>query len=157
MDKHPPPAGTEPPNDPPSINASPPRPRPVDKGVLSEFDPITNNNEHLAINSKEAPLPDIPPRTSTPPPIPPPPPIPSISAQESISSPPPPTPPPKPATKAPATPSDQLLRPHSDVSTEPSIEVPFDFQTFLDQIKTKSAEPVARFLRRCVITSRIPA
>jgi hypothetical protein len=27
-------------------------------------------------------------------------------------------------------------------------EVPFDFQTFLDQMKTKGAEPVARYLRR---------
>jgi Rab5 GDP/GTP exchange factor len=30
---------------------------------------------------------------------------------------------------------------------------PFDFQKFLDQMKTKSAEPVARYLRSCVPTS----
>ena len=28
---------------------------------------------------------------------------------------------------------------------------PFDFQKFLDQMKTKSAEPVARYLRSCVL------
>ena len=27
---------------------------------------------------------------------------------------------------------------------------PFDFQKFLDQMKSKSAEPVARYLRSCV-------
>lgn len=27
-------------------------------------------------------------------------------------------------------------------------EIPFDFQAFLDQMKTKSAEPVAKYLRR---------
>jgi hypothetical protein len=28
---------------------------------------------------------------------------------------------------------------------------PFDFQKFLDQMKSKSAEPVARYLRSCVL------
>ena len=30
---------------------------------------------------------------------------------------------------------------------------PFDFQKFLDQMKSKSAEPVARYLRSCVLLS----
>ena len=33
---------------------------------------------------------------------------------------------------------------------------PFDFQKFLDQMKTKSAEPVARYLRSCVSISHDP-
>ena len=33
---------------------------------------------------------------------------------------------------------------------------PFDFQKFLDQMKTKSAEPVARYLRSCVPISHDP-
>lgn len=35
-------------------------------------------------------------------------------------------------------------------STTPPAEVPFDFQVFLDQMKTKSAEPVSKYLRRSV-------
>jgi len=32
---------------------------------------------------------------------------------------------------------------------------PFDFQKFLDQMKTKSAEPIARYLRSFVPTSSV--
>ena len=31
-----------------------------------------------------------------------------------------------------------------------STEPPFDFQRFLDQLKTRSAEPIAKYFRRCV-------
>jgi Rab5 GDP/GTP exchange factor len=36
-------------------------------------------------------------------------------------------------------------------STAKDKDPPFDFQKFLDQMKTKSAEPVARYLRSCVL------
>lgn len=45
-------------------------------------------------------------------------------------------------------------RPPSNAPTSSTTsEVPFDFQTFLDQMKTKGAEPVARYLRRHALCS----
>ena len=45
------------------------------------------------------------------------------------------------------TPLNSKTPPPSVPSHSPE-ETPFDFQSFLDQMKTKSAEPVARYLRR---------
>ena len=43
--------------------------------------------------------------------------------------------------------------PSQERSAEPKDkDPPFDFQKFLDQMKSKSAEPVARYLRSCVFT-----
>lgn len=36
-------------------------------------------------------------------------------------------------------------------------EVPFDFQKFLDQMKSRGAEPVSKYLRSCVILAMLPS
>lgn len=49
-------------------------------------------------------------------------------------------------------PAQQVAPPPLAASPAPAtpVEVPFDFQIFLDQMKTKSAEPVSKYLRRSV-------
>jgi hypothetical protein len=51
-----------------------------------------------------------------------------------------------------ATTAEETPKPASanDKSPSKSTESPFDFQRFLDQLKTRSAEPVAKYFRRCV-------
>jgi hypothetical protein len=86
----------------------------------------------------------VPQHSSTDPPLPPPPPVPS---------------------KAPELPSKPVLTPRSSTpptrpqsasdattGTPPSVPV-FDFNKFLEQMRQRSAEPVAKYLRRCVCTS----
>jgi hypothetical protein len=48
--------------------------------------------------------------------------------------------------------AEETPKPASDSGKTPSksTEPPFDFQRFLDQLKTRSAEPVAKYFRRCV-------
>lgn len=52
-------------------------------------------------------------------------------------------------TSSPATRAESAMK--TNVTEQPpGTEMPFDFQAFLDQMKSKSAEPVARYLRRSV-------
>ena len=39
-----------------------------------------------------------------------------------------------------------------DEQRKENADVPFDFQKFLDQMKTKNAEPIAKYLKSCVLT-----
>lgn len=56
----------------------------------------------------------------------------------------------------PPTTLQSLARKQSSETQDGAPQLPFDFQTFLDQMKSKSAEPVAKYLRRFVKqTSRI--
>jgi len=50
---------------------------------------------------------------------------------------------------SPATSAESRMKTNR-TEQEPGTEVPFDFQAFLDQMRSRSAEPVARYLRRSV-------
>jgi hypothetical protein len=57
--------------------------------------------------------------------------------------------------------ADSTQQPHSAPTTRsatpPSATPQFDFQSFLDQMKSRAAEPVAKYLRSQVLPSRPPA
>ena len=76
----------------------------------------------------------------------------SISEQERAESPPPV--PPKPSSRSIKSPQSQPMTPASPSSLsrpppppEPEPDQPFDFHRFLEQLRHKSADPVAKFLR----------
>ena len=76
----------------------------------------------------------------------------SISEQQRVESPPPV--PPKPSPRSIKSPQSQPMTPASPSSLsrpppppEPEPDQPFDFHRFLEQLRHKSADPVAKFLR----------
>lgn len=103
-----------------------------DRDLISEFDPLAKLAEKL--EEKE------PPRVQSPEEI-----LGSTSTAQTLA-----TSPDQPAHSGepPPTTLHSLARKQSGEQQDGLPDLPFDFQTFLDQMKSKSAEPVAKYLRR---------